>query len=77
MVLLYNMLCVDFSITVFSFKHDIFMTKHTSSEMSSFLHRWDYCMKVWIWCRCQNRIENDYQHDGEQLAFYKEVHIKT
>ena len=24
-----------------------------------------------------NRIENDYQHDGEQLGFYKKVHIKT
>ena len=33
-------------------------------------------LKVWIWYRCQNRIENYYQHDGEQLGFYKKVHIK-
>ena len=24
-----------------------------------------------------NLIETNYQHDGEQLSFYKEVHIKT
>ena len=34
-------------------------------------------VKVWIWYRCQNRIENDYHHDGDQLAFYKNVLIKT
>ena len=34
-------------------------------------------MKVWIWERCQNRIENYYHHDEEQLTFYKKVHIKT
>ena len=34
-------------------------------------------MKVWIWYRCQNRIENYYHHDEEQLGFYKKVHIKT
>ena len=34
-------------------------------------------LKVWIWYRCQNRIENYYHHDGEQLGFYKKVHIKT
>ena len=22
-------------------------------------------------------VENDYQHDGKQLSFYKEVHIRT
>ena len=32
---------------------------------------------MWIWYRCQNRIENYYHHDGEQLGFYKKVHIKT
>ena len=77
MVLLYNMLCVDFSITVFSFKHYIFMTKYTSNEMSSFLHRWDYCWKCEYDAGVNIRIENDYQHDREQLAFCKEVHIKT
>ena len=34
-------------------------------------------LKVWIWYRCQNRIENYHQHDGEQLGFYSKVHIKT
>ena len=34
-------------------------------------------MKVWIWYRCQNRIENYYHHDEEQLGFYKKVHTKT
>ena len=34
-------------------------------------------MKVWIWYRCQNRIENYYHQDEEQLGFYKKVHIKT
>ena len=34
-------------------------------------------MKVWIWYRCQNRIEHYYLHDGEQLDFHKKVHIKT
>ena len=34
-------------------------------------------MKVWIWYRCQNRIEHYYHHDGEQLDFHKKVHIKT
>ena len=32
-------------------------------------------LKVWIWYRCQNRIENYYQHNGEQLGFYKKVNI--
>ena len=32
---------------------------------------------MWIWYRCQNRIENYYHHDGKQLGFYKNVHIKT
>ena len=35
-------------------------------------------LKVWLWCSCQNRIEEYYRHDGEQLTFYKNViHIKT
>ena len=34
-------------------------------------------MKGWIWYRSQNRIENYYDHHGEQLGFYKKVHIKT
>ena len=34
-------------------------------------------MKVWIWYRRQNRIENYYHHDGEQFGFYKKDHIKT
>ena len=34
-------------------------------------------MKVWIWYRCQNRIENFYHRDEEQLGFYRKAHIKT
>ena len=33
---------------------------------------------MWIWYRCQNRIEKYYHHVGEQLTFYQKVlHIKT
>ena len=32
-------------------------------------------VEVWIWHRCQNRKPN--YDDGEQLLFYKKVHIKT
>ena len=32
---------------------------------------------MWVWNRCQNRIEKFYHHDGEQLAFYQKVHTKT
>ena len=28
-------------------------------------------LKVWIWYRCQNRIEKYYHYDIEQLGFYK------
>ena len=43
--------------------------------MLSFLHRWDYCWK----CEFDTsvKIENYYHHDGEQLGFYKNLHIKT
>ena len=35
-------------------------------------------LKVWIWYRCQNRIENYYQHDWEQLdGFYKKNTISN
>ena len=34
-------------------------------------------LKVWIWYICQNRIDNCYHHDGEQLGFCKKIHIKT
>ena len=34
-------------------------------------------MKVWIWYRCQSRIENYYHHDEQQLGFYKQIDIKT
>ena len=32
-------------------------------------------LKMWIWYRWSNRIENYYHHIGEQLAFYKKMHI--
>ena len=46
--------------------------------MLSFLHRWDYCWK----CEFDIdviivKIENYNHHDGQQLLFYKKVHIKT
>ena len=43
--------------------------------MLSFLHRWDYCWK----CEFDTdvKVENYYHHDGEQLGFYKKVHIKA
>ena len=31
---------------------------------------------MWIWYRCQNRIENCH-HDGQQLGFYKKAHEST
>ena len=76
MVLLCNMLSKDFSINVFSLKHDIFITKHTSSKMLSFLHRWDYCWKCEFDKDAKMNRKN-YQYHGEQLGFYKEAHIKT
>ena len=44
--------------------------------MSSFHPRWDYCWKCeFDWYRCQsNRL---YHHDGEQLGFVRNAHIKT
>ena len=68
-------LCKIFQLLFFSPKHDIFIIKHTSSEMLSFLHRWDYWWKYEF--NTDVKIENYYQHDGEQLGFYKKVHIKT
>ena len=32
---------------------------------------------MWIWYRHQKRIENYYQHAGEQSGFYKKAYIKT
>ena len=66
MILLCNMLCEDISL-----KHDIFITKH----------KWDVIifssckllLKVRIWYRCQNRIENSDQHDGELFFIKKYV----
>ena len=47
----------------------------TSSEISPSLR---LLLKVCVWCRCQNRVEKYYHHDGEQLTFYQKVlHIKT
>ena len=70
-----------FLLSFFSLKHDIFIIK------SCFIThiKWDVIissslrllLKVWIWYRCQNRIENYYHYDGEQLGFAKKVHIKS
>ena len=48
---------------------------HTSSEMLSFFHRSDCCWKYEF--DTDVIIENYYHHDGEQLGFYKKIHIKT
>ena len=72
MVLLCNMLCQDFSITVFLSETWYFYHKtHISWDViiSSTLR---LLLKVSIWYRCQ---ENYYHDDGEQLGFYKKVHI--
>ena len=74
MFLSYNMLCEGFSLfaVYIQFCNEV----HISSEVLSFLHRWEYCWK-WFRYRCQNRIEKYYHHDGEQLGFCKYIHIKT
>ena len=41
----------------------------------SFLYRWEYCWKCGF--DIDVKIENHNHHDGEQLLFYKKVHIKT
>ena len=47
------------------------------SEMLSFLHLWGYSWKCEFDYRRQNRIENYYHHDGEQLLFKKNLHQNT
>ena len=37
-------------------------------------------LKVWVLCRCQNRIEKYYHHDGEQWTIFflsKSTYQKT
>ena len=49
---------------------------HTSSEILSFFHGWVLLLK----CEFDTdvKIGNNYHHhDGEQVGFYKKVHIKT
>ena len=60
--------CQDFYVTV--------IPKHTSSEMLSFLHRWDYCWKYEFDTdvKIAQKINH---HDGEQQGFCEKVHIKT
>ena len=48
---------------------------HKEVMMLLFLHRWDYCWKCEF--DIDVKIENYNHHDGEQLLFYKNVHIKT
>ena len=48
---------------------------HKEIMTLSFLHRWDYCWKCEF--DIDVKIENYNHHDGEQLLFYKKVHIKT
>ena len=49
---------------------------HTSSEILSFFHGWVLLLK----CEFDTdvKIGNNYHlHGGEQVGFYKKVHIKT
>ena len=48
---------------------------HKEIMTLSFLHRWDYCWKCEF--DINVKIENYNHHDGEQLLFFKKVHIKT
>ena len=50
------------------------MFYHKEIMTLSFLHRWDYCWKCEF--DIDVKIENHNHHDGEQLLFYKKVHIK-
>ena len=67
------MLCQDFSISFFCLKHDIFIIKRTSSKILLFLHRGNCCCK----CEFDTDVKIENQNDGEQLGFYKKVHVKT
>ena len=42
----------------------------TWSEISPSLR---LLLKVCVWYKCQNRIENYYHHDEGQLTFFKKV----
>ena len=73
---LFKMFREGFSVAVFFLSNMIFL----SQESCFIIHiKWDVIissslrllLKVWIWCRCQSRIENYYQSDGEQLGFNK------
>ena len=70
----------------FSYKHDIFIIKklghiyhkefmkHVRWDVI-IVHRWDWCWKCQF--HTDVKIENYYHHHvGEQLLFYKKVHIK-
>ena len=70
----------------FSYKHDIFIIKklghiyhkefmkHVKWDVI-IVHRWDWCWKCQF--HTDVNIENYYHHHaGEQLLFYKKVHIK-
>ena len=78
-ILLCSMFCQSFYYCFFFLSNMIFL-----SLKSCFIThiKWDVIissslrllLKVWIWYRCQNRIENHYQRDWEQLnRFYKKT----
>ena len=71
MVLSSNMFCHGFSVIVEKLQHkscNIFITKKLAqtSEILSFLPRWDYCWK----CEFDTDVktENYYHHDRESVA---------
>ena len=53
-----------------SFSSHIKWSVITSSSLRSLLN-------VWIWYKCQNRTENNYHHDEEQLSFHKYISNHT
>ena len=64
----------------FFLTHDIFILKklfHNTHQVRCYhFSSLRLLLKVWIWYRCQNRIENCH-HDGQQLGFYKKAHMKA
>ena len=73
-----------FSILNFAMTRCFFLLPQTYCYHKKVHIKWDVdissslklLMNVWIRYRCQNRIENYYYNDGEQLDFYKNIHIK-
>ena len=62
--------CNMFFVKKFFIKKLFYNVVQTSSEISPQLR---LLLKVFVSYRCQHRIKNYYQHDGEPLTFYQKV----